>query len=126
MTKNARLPRISPQGARLPTFLGIDEDEIRITCDGSGKPLCDGCYISLSHSGDYAVCAVSSFPIGVDIEKKRDVNPKLINKICVNDAEREYATDTQNLLLTLWSVKEACFKALSPKGKYSKRYIARK
>lgn len=50
-------------------FLGIDEDEIRITCDGSGKPLCDGCYISLSHSGDYAVCAVSSFPIGVDIEK---------------------------------------------------------
>lgn len=61
-------------------FLGIDEDEIRITCDGSEKPLCDGCYISLSHSGDYAVCAVSSFPIGVDIEKKRDVNPKLINK----------------------------------------------
>ena len=95
-------------------FLGTDEDEIRITCDGSGKPLCDGCYISLSHSGDYAVCAVSSFPIGVDIEKKRDVNPKLINKICVNDAEREYATDTQSLL-TLWSVKEACFKALSPK-----------
>ena len=93
-------------------FLGIDEDEIRITCDGSGKPLCDGCYISLSHSGDYAVCAVSSFPIGVDIEKKRDLNPKLINKICVNDAE--YATDTQSLL-TLWSVKEACFKALSPK-----------
>ena len=78
-------------------FLGIDEDEIRITCDGSGKPLCDGCYISLSHSDNYA-----------------DVNPKLINKICVNDAEREYATDTQSLL-TLWSVKEACFKALSPK-----------
>ena len=95
-------------------FLGTDEDEIGVTCDGNGKPLCDGCYISLSHSGDYAVCAVSSFPIGVDIEKKRDVNPKLINKICVNDAEREYATDTQNLL-TLWSVKEACFKALSPK-----------
>lgn len=95
-------------------FFGTDEDEIRITCDGSGKPLCDGCYISLSHSGDYAVCAVSSFPIGVDIEKKRDVNPKLINKICVNDAEGEYATDTQSLL-TLWSVKEACFKALSPK-----------
>lgn len=95
-------------------FFGTDEDEIRITCDGNGKPLCDGCYISLSHSGDYAVCAVSSFPIGVDIEKKRDVNPKLINKICVNDAERGYATDTQNLL-TLWSVKEACFKALSPK-----------
>ena len=95
-------------------FLGTDEDEIGVTCDGNGKPLCDGCYISLSHSGDYAVCAVSSFPIGVDIEKKRDVNPKLINKICVNDAERGYATDTQSLL-TLWSVKEACFKALSPK-----------
>ena len=42
-----RLPRISPQGARVCRLLGIDEDEIRITCDGSGKPLCDGCYISL-------------------------------------------------------------------------------
>lgn len=40
-------------------FFGTDEDEIRITCDDNGKPLCDGCYISLSHSGDYAVCAVS-------------------------------------------------------------------
>ena len=95
-------------------FFGTDEDEIKITCDSSGKPLCDGCYISLSHSGDYAVCAINNLPIGVDIEKKRDVNPKLINKICVNVAEKEYAADTQSLL-TLWSVKEACFKALSPK-----------
>ena len=96
-------------------FFGTDEDEIKITCDSSGKPLCDGCYISLSHSGDYAVCAINNLPIGVDIEKKRDVNPKLINKICVNDAETKYAADTQSLL-TLWSVKEACFKALSPKA----------
>ena len=95
-------------------FFGTDEDEIKITCDSSGKPLCDGCYISLSHSGNYAVCAINNLPIGVDIEKKRDVNPKLINKICVNDAEKEYAADTQSLL-TLWSVKEACFKALRPK-----------
>ena len=95
-------------------FFGTDEDEIKIICNSSGKPLCDGCYISLSHSGDYAVCTINNLPIGVDIEKKRDVNPKLINKICVNDAEKEYAADTQSLL-TLWSVKEACFKALSPK-----------
>ena len=73
-------------------FFGTDEDEIRITCDGNGKPLCDGCYISLSHSGDYAVCAVSSFPIGVDIEKKRDVNPKLINKICVKALSPKVST----------------------------------
>lgn len=50
-------------------FLGLEEDDIAITCDSDGKPLCDGCFISLSHSGDYAVCAASSFPIGVDIEK---------------------------------------------------------
>ena len=94
-------------------FLGVDKGEVEITYDGNGKPLCNGCYISLSQSGDYAVCAVSGSPIGVDIEKKRNVNSKLMNKICVNDAERRYAADTQGLL-TLWSVKEACFKALSP------------
>ena len=94
-------------------FLGLEEDDIAITCGGDGKPLCDGCFISLSHSGDYAVCAASSFPIGVDIEKKREINPMLAKKICVSDAEREYASDNQKLLM-LWSVKEACFKALSP------------
>lgn len=94
-------------------FLGIDEDEVKITCDSNGKPLCDGCFVSLSHSGDYAVCAASGFPVGVDIEKNRDVNPKLIEKICVSECEKKYASDARSLL-TLWSVKEACFKALSP------------
>lgn len=94
-------------------FLGVDEDEVKITCDSNGKPLCDGCFVSLSHSGDYAVCAVSSFPVGVDIEKNRNVNPKLIEKICVSEDEKKYASDARSLL-TLWSVKEACFKALSP------------
>jgi len=38
-----------------------------------GKPVCDFCFISLSHSEDMAVCALSSSPVGIDVEKKRNI-----------------------------------------------------
>lgn len=98
-------------------FLGIDVNEVEITYDITGKPVCDGCFVSLSHSGDFAVCAVSSSPVGVDIERLRsDISPRLADKICKNQSERKIACNTQKLV-ELWSVKEACFKALSPKCK---------
>ena len=45
----------------------------------SGKPYIenDPIFISLSHSGDYAVCAVSDSPIGVDIEQEREFSQKI-------------------------------------------------
>ena len=30
-------------------------------------------FLSLSHSGDYAVCAVSQRPVGVDLQKRQSV-----------------------------------------------------
>ena len=97
-------------------FLGLDEDDIRIYHDETGRPLCDGCFVSLSHSGEYAACAVDCSPVGIDIEHIRQLSLKLSDKICRNDGERSFA-DCSERLLELWTVKEACFKALSPKYK---------
>lgn len=41
--------------------------------DEKGKPVCDFCFVSLSHSEDMAVCALSSSPVGIDVEKKRNI-----------------------------------------------------
>lgn len=98
-------------------ILDVDENEVEIRYDSYGKPICDGCYISLSHSGDFAVCAAAFSPVGVDIERLRpSLNPRLADKICGNMSETAFACDAQRLV-ELWSVKEACFKALSPRHK---------
>ena len=44
-----------------------------------GKPLIprEGRWLSLSHSGGYALCALSEFPVGVDIELVKTHRPGL-------------------------------------------------
>ena len=78
----------------------------------NGKPMLDFCFISISHSGDYAVCAVSDSPVGVDIERmygfKRRGKYMLFTPL-----ESEYVNerDSENRLYTLWTRKESYIKA---------------
>ena len=52
-----------------------------LTYDDSGKPILkNGCFISITHSIDYSAVAISKFPIGIDIEKKRDKILKIASK----------------------------------------------
>lgn len=82
-----------------------------------GKPEIRDCpeiYFNLSHSGDYAVCAVGSHPVGVDIQKMAEPNLKL--------AKRFFATEESDWLFTLpaeqqrqgfydlWVIKESYMK----------------
>ena len=78
----------------------------------NGKPLCDFCFFSISHSGDFAAVAVSDKPIGVDIQipggfKKRE------KYMLFSPAENEFvnAKDPENRFYTLWTRKEAYIKA---------------
>ena len=82
--------------------------------DNNGKPsLCIGEYISISHSFDYAVVAISSQNVGVDVELIRDKIVRLSGKFC-NENELALAPHTSvekmNYLTEIWSVKEALFK----------------
>ena len=55
---------------------GYDFSLDDVTFDPNGKPYrkSGDLFFSLSHSGDYSVCAVSDGPVGVDIEEKSRVS----------------------------------------------------
>ena len=87
-------------------------DSFEIKYNPNGKPLCDFCFFSISHSGDFAAVAVSDDPIGVDIQipggfKKREKYMLFSPEECgfVN------AADSENRFFTLWTMKEAYIKA---------------
>lgn len=81
----------------------------------SGKPVAENFDInlSISHSGDFAVCALDTKPIGIDIEKIRDVTLKTASRFC-NKEELDYifAPEGDSILrfFRVWTAKEAEFK----------------
>ena len=56
--------------------LGCGEGEVPLCWDEMGKPTVDaaGVYVSVSHSGPYAVCAIADVPVGVDVEVVRSAD----------------------------------------------------
>ncbi len=56
-----------------------DFDNLTFFEDEKGKPrvLDDIFYFSLSHSGNFAVCAISETPVGVDIEEDKKLPEKI-------------------------------------------------
>jgi phosphopantetheinyl transferase len=68
--------------------------------DDSGKPICHNGYLSLAHSGEYAVAVWDEVPIGVDIEKLRSLSPALAKRLGTEQP------------LTEWLKREAYGKAL--------------
>jgi len=92
--------------------LGIKNFEI--LKDKSGAPIWPkGIYGSISHSRDKAVAIVSKNYnlVGIDLEhKKRDINLNLKNRICT-ESEKEWVGDNKEKLLSIFSTKEAIYKA---------------
>ena len=89
-----------------------DREELILSINENGKPTLDFCFFNIAHSGDFAVCAVSDFPVGVDIEqigrfKKRE------KYLLFTPRESEYVNerDCDNRFYTLWTRKEAYIKA---------------
>lgn len=84
--------------------------------DAKGKPLLTGSHLhfSLSHSGAFAACALSSAPVGVDIEQmaeidlalaKRFFHPEETARILGND-------DPVDSFYQHWTLKESYLKCL--------------
>ena len=78
----------------------------------NGKPELDFCFFSISHSGNYAVCAVAETPVGIDIEntgrfKRRE------KYMLFTDNETRYVNerDSARRFCTVWTRKEAYIKA---------------
>ncbi|KAA3625897.1 MAG: hypothetical protein DWQ02_20835 [Bacteroidetes bacterium] len=64
----------------------FNKSDVRIIKDQRGKPQLNvpGIHLSISHSGEVTICALSRMEIGVDVELERPVSDKcfdLINKL---------------------------------------------
>lgn len=73
-------------------------------------------HFSISHSGDYAVCAISDNTLGCDIEKIGRVDMKIANRFFTKaecDRLNSLNFDEQKTeLAKIWTVKESYAKAL--------------
>jgi 4'-phosphopantetheinyl transferase len=87
---------------------------IRVLADG--KPECEeGPAISLSHSGELAICAVAELgAVGIDVETRSPrTGPGVVAERHFTAAEARWiATDPDSRFRMLWVLKEAYLKAL--------------
>lgn len=74
-----------------------------------GKPQLDFMEFSLSHTGNYAACAVSTNPVGIDIERPRPFRPALASRF-FTDAEATACTGSDSFTIC-WTLKESFLKA---------------
>lgn len=61
---------------------------------------------SISHSFPFYAVAFSDNPVGIDIEKIREVNPKIAKRM-FTEKEKEYCGDDGVRFLEVWTKKEA-------------------
>lgn len=76
------------------------------------KPYLPEIGFNLSHSGDYAVCAVSDCEVGCDIEKVRQGYPRLIQKYFSKEEQQKFLLFTtqeekDRYFTRLWTLREA-------------------
>jgi phosphopantetheinyl transferase len=71
-------------------------------------------YVSLSHSRGFAAAAIDEAPIGVDVERVRQLHSSAAH-LFLSDAEEEAITraPVEEALLHGWCAKEAAWKAVS-------------
>ncbi len=91
--------------------VGLRERDVTVKTDEHGKPFFADhpeWYFSLSHSGEWAVCALDDAPIGVDLEQHRLLNTQRL-------AARYLGITTpltSNEFFSHWTRKESYLKAV--------------
>lgn len=75
-----------------------------------GKPVSDKCFFNISHSHGVVVLVKDTLPVGIDIEKIRDVKPNLVDYISSFE-EKKYIKSNKNFF-EIWTNKEALTKAI--------------
>ncbi len=95
-------------GLLLKALLGDKTAEL--TADSLGKPTVPGVHFNLSHSGDWAVCALSDGPVGVDVEQIKAHSHRLTRGTCTPDELARLRTPED--FCRLWAAKESFLKYL--------------
>lgn len=87
--------------------------KVTVAYDGN-KPVAEGCYVSISHSGQYAVACASKVKVGIDIESMSRVGEDVFDRIADDKAQTEHnklkGADRRFNRTSYWCMSEAYFK----------------
>lgn len=78
---------------------GVVNDQIQFAYESYGKPKLkniNNLHFNLSHSGDWVVCAISDFSVGIDVEEIKDRNYAAVYRHCL-------AVPELQKLLAVWA-----------------------
>ena len=94
--------------------LGDRRDDIKYQMHGKPYLECSDFYFSLSHSGEYAVCAYGDVPLGADIQKIKETLPKHTKKI-LSEEESVFLNsmseqERRTAFYQIWARKESLIK----------------
>ncbi len=90
------------------TQLGLPKDAVRYSKEN--KPyINDALHISISHSGNYACVAISSHPLGVDLQVNLGYMPHIVKKY-YSQNEQDQIYQNQEEFYRIWCQKEAYIK----------------
>ena len=81
---------------------------IAVTPQGKPYFLDGNWHFSISHTKNFAFCALSRKNIGLDAEEKgRKVSPAMLEKFTSHEEKGRLGTDPEDAFLRLWVLKEA-------------------
>ena len=91
----------------------VDYNSINITFNENGKPYIKNSllYYNISHSNEFVMCAVSEKELGVDIEKIRPFDSRIMDKIITKEDHVVLGGISPKNVLQIYVRKEAYIKA---------------
>lgn len=91
---------------------GIDSALVKYI---DGKPILPdgGAHISLSHSGNRVACALSDYPVGIDVQDMAEGNPALLTKYYHPDEMEYIRQGGLDRFYQIWCRKESYIKAFN-------------
>ncbi len=98
---------------------GCAIEKVRLSSEGNGRPFVlypsgTGLFCSVSHSANMVVAAVSSVPVGIDIEQIKVNDIDVTSQVC-NERELLYLSKHASdpaAFYRIWTVKEAYLKCI--------------
>lgn len=96
---------------------GLNYNNLNLVYEKNKKPYIKGnrVYFSLSHSGDFALCAISDSEVGADIEKIKNVKLDMAQRIYrESECKKIFGCKTKQeqneMFIRLWTLKESYMK----------------
>lgn len=99
--------------------LNIENIDITFGTNEYGKPFllgADKIHFNISHSGNWVVCAISDYPVGIDVEIIKTTNFEIAKRFFSKDEftalKNQPDDEKQAYFYKLWTLKESYIKAV--------------